>query len=203
MKLAKLKTSSSVPNRSGLSRRVFVFAVSLFTSSAVLSGCSGREQKQWKPETERRAFAVAPRQLAPEPVYNRLRWVHPPDVLPSREIAQNAAPVILPVIHLDLKNSTLDQAAAALASSSRYSSFCASSIANRRISISKLGTIDELANEIEAVAKIRVQVDHQGHALRFFPKPTTAPTIYATGAEPPAATVVGQEVLKNEYKSDN
>ncbi|MBX7144678.1 MAG: hypothetical protein K1X79_09530 [Oligoflexia bacterium] len=173
-----------------------------------LSACSGAHSLEWKPDQKRHAYAVSLSQTAPEPVYNRLRWVHAPDVMPARDLADSGAGVIFPVVHLDLKAVSLDEAAKALASTSHYSSFCASSIAGRKLTISKLGTIDELAVAIGKSADIRVQVDHEGRAVRFLPKPAPEPAFYGTAPGASAAApasqglaLVEKEVTPHEHQS--
>lgn len=143
--------------------------VTLATLAVGLGGCGG-EVKQWAPEREQKAYAMAYRQVAPQPVYNRLRWVQLPEVLPERDTADTSAPTIFPVFHLDLKNASLDEASRTLAATARYDSFCSSSIAGKKISLNRLGTVDELANEIAESAGITVQVDHSMKTVRFLPK---------------------------------
>ncbi len=178
-----------------------------------MTGCSGPKQKEWKPEKERRAHAVAYRQLAPEPVYNRLRWVHAPDNLPARSVdpssdSDSAAPVIFPITHLDLKSATLEEAGRALASSARYTSFCSSSISGRRVTLSKLGTIDELAAALAQTADVRVQIDHEGKAVRILPKPLPQPAFFGPDGKSTSEPVVEQtvtsdKVIEHEHKSPN
>lgn len=180
------------------------------TLALTVAGCGGPKSPEWKPDQKRHAYAVALTQTAPEPVYNRLRWVHPPDVLPSKEIAQSGAGVIFPVVHLDLKAVSLDEASKALASTSHYSSFCASSIATKKITFSKLGTIDELAEAISKSADIRVQIDHEGQAVRFLPKPAPEPAFYgespgtqANAKATQGLALVEKEVNPHEHQSTN
>src|SRR5690606_1426600 len=116
------------------------------------------------------AYSVSYRQTAPQPVYNRLRWVHPPEVLPARATHESTAPTIFPVFHVDLRNSTLEEAARVLAATARYESYCSSAIANRKISFNRLGTLNELAAALAASAGITVQVDHDMKTVRFLSK---------------------------------
>ncbi len=185
-----------------------VSVLSLSLLALTLSACSGTDTKQWKPETARRSHSIAYRQLAPEPVYNRLRWVHPPDNLseePKTEVT-SSAPVLFPVVHLDLKGTSLEEASRALAATARYSSFCASSVSGRKVTLSKLGTIDELGEALSSAADVQVHVDHEGRAVRIFPKPLPQPEFYGAEAKSAAAPVVPSGVLEekvanHEYKS--
>jgi len=133
---------------------------------ALSCGC-GPAGKQWKPGRQRRGYNMTERQLAPEPVYNRLRWVHLPYTTPPAEAGSAAGVRYMPVVHLELSNATLQEAASTLASIARYSSFCASPLANRRISINALGTIDELGASIASAENIEVIIDHNAREVRF------------------------------------
>ncbi len=139
----------------------FMLAVTL------LVGC-GPTSKEWEPDKkEPMVFDVAFRQLPPEPVYNRQRWVHLPEPLPSKELPDSSAPLIQPVFHMDLKNVTLEEAAKSLALTSRYTSYCASTIASQKISINSLGTTSELAEQISRKANVHVVVDDVNKEIRF------------------------------------
>lgn len=130
-----------------------------------LAGCSSRPGIT---NSERgHAYRVSFRQLPPEPVYNRVSFSQLPEVMPSRDLPNSDAGVISPMVHLDLKNSTLEEASSVLAAVSRYTSYCASSIAKQRISMNTLGTVDELADQISKEANIKVVVDHDARQVRF------------------------------------
>lgn len=139
----------------------------LATAAMLLSGC-GPTAKEWQPEKDtQKVYSVAANQLAPEPVYNRQRWVYLPEPLPSRELPDSDAPEIRPVFHMQLKNTKLEEVARLLAATARYNSYCNSSIADKKISIDTLGTIDELAEAISTKANIHVTVDHNDKQVRF------------------------------------
>lgn len=145
-------------------------------------GCSSSDSPEWKPDRERTGYIPAYRKHAPQPVYNRLTWVRPPSVMPARNVT-SAAPEILPVFHLDLKNASMDEAAQILAATARFSSYCSSTIADRKITINRLGTIDELAEEISSAAGITVQVDRESQTVRFLPKLAPQPEFFETKPE--------------------
>lgn len=134
------------------------------------AGCSSKGPKEWKPEVERHLFGIAVRQDAPQPVYKRTRLVYPPSPLPQPAVSRNAAPGIFPVIHLDLEDASLEEASRILGQSARYASYCASTIADQRITLSTLGTLDELASALEREANISVVVDHHNREVRFIAK---------------------------------
>lgn len=125
-----------------------------------------------------KAYLVATRQTAPEPVYNRVFMARPPEVMPAREVEFMNAPRVLPVIHLELKAVTLETVAQTLGGSARYRSYCAASIADKKFSIDALGTIDELADIISKKADVYVSVDHANREVRFLPNRNNVPRLY-------------------------
>ena len=132
-----------------------------------LSAC-GPSMKEWQPEdSSPKIYSISFRQIAPEAVYRRTRWVHLPDVLPASDVDSFASASIEPIFHLQLRNSTLEEAAQALAKAAGYSSFCASTLAQRKISINSLGTLRELAAEIGSAAAIHAVVDETSRQVRF------------------------------------
>lgn len=146
---------------------------------ALLMGCSTTDVPQWQPPKETRTFSVASRQLAPEPTYSRLRWVRPPEVIPSERKAEAEVPAIVPVMQLEIKDASLEEVARLLASTAQYSSYCSSLVAKQKVTLNRLGTIDELGKEIEKIAQIRVIIDHGSRQIRFLADHTpTAPRLY-------------------------
>ncbi|MCB0331916.1 MAG: hypothetical protein KDD55_00385 [Bdellovibrionales bacterium] len=134
----------------------------------LLPGCAATPESRKVPEVH----SIAHRQLPPEPVYNRLRWVEPPEVMPKRDRQfTDTRPLVLPVFHLSLEDSTLKEASLVLAGTSRYHSYCSSKIADQKISLQSLGTIDELAQLIASQANIRVIIDHTNKEVRFLAQP--------------------------------
>ncbi len=168
-----------------------------------LGACGGVATKDWSPDRPKTAYSVAYRKTAPPPVYNRLRWVHLPETMPERETAESTAPSIFPVFHLDLKNASLEEASQALAASARYDSYCASDLAHRKISLNRLGTLDELAQEIASSSGITVQVDHDMKTVRFLPKLAPQPEFAPEGLAGGTETGSTKEVTEHEHKSDN
>jgi len=178
--------------------------VSLLAAAVAGSGC-GADLKEWAPERERVGIAPVYRQVPPQPVYNRLRWVHLPEVLPVSSLS-SSAPAILPVFHLVLKNATLEDAAHTLAAMTRFDSYCSSSLADRKITIDRLGTLDELAAEIAVAAGITVQIDRASETVRFLPKMAPVPEFWGApenGQETPINEVLNNEVSLNEHQSIN
>lgn len=183
-----------------------IFSLSALATGLLLSSGCGPSLKEWSPERTQVGFAPVYHQVPPQPVYNRLRWVNPPSVLPARqEVASNSTPLIIPVFHLDLKNATMEEAAQVLGATARFDSYCSSSIADRKISINRLGTIDELAEEIENSAGITVQVDRESQTVRFLPKLAPQPEFLGETQSDSMTTskVLNNEVNANEHQSDN
>lgn len=148
-------------------------------------GCSANPQNVELAPTSK-AFRVTNRQLAPEPVYNRTRWVQLPDVLPvsGRESSRPAKsrealskPMVFPVINFELQDGTLKEAAQMLAASSQYQAFCDPSFAEQKLSLSMLGTIHELANKISETSGIDILIDHTNKEVRFVPRAISANSV--------------------------
>jgi len=147
-----------------------IITAALIAASALASGCSSNKAER----PSGKAYRVAFRQLPPQPVYNRVGFAHLPEVVPSRDLPRTNAPTLDPMVHLELKNSTLEEASEVLAAVSRYTSFCASTIAKQRITLNTLGTQQELADQISAEAGIKVVIDHENRQVRFLTGIVTA-----------------------------
>lgn len=152
---------------------------SLTLALVLIAGCSSSTTSSVSPEKASKAFTVANRQLAPEPVYNRLRWVQLPEVLPTAQYTSSTKaksqdslkkPMMFPVINFELKDGTLQEASQMLAASSQYKAFCDPSFAANPISVTMLGTIHEIANKISEVSGIDVLIDHTNREVRFVPR---------------------------------
>jgi hypothetical protein len=149
--------------------RVFHFLLSascLIALGVSTTGC-GPTIAEAKVDKTRKVYRIATRQHPPEPTYSRTRWVRPPDLKPDRDVTASSAPLLLPVIQLEVAETPLKEVAQILAATSRYRSYCAPSISQRTMSITSLGTIEELAHQIELEAGIRVVVDHTLQEIRF------------------------------------
>jgi hypothetical protein len=148
-------------------------------------GCSTSDVKPYEPTAKkgRTLFMPSYRVAGPEPVYARTRWVHPPEVLPSREGGDTDSsyetPPLRPVYELSISNGTLEQTCKVLASMARYSSYTSPSLAKEKFSLKNLGTIDELARIIEEKAQIKVVVDHENKEVRFLVRTTLEPTLFS------------------------
>jgi hypothetical protein len=150
----------------------------------LLSGCTTRKVGDQKKKPV--VFDVATRQLPPQPVYNRLTWVRPPEVLPDAEVPASEG-LIRPVFHLSLKKVSVEEATASLASSMRYSSYVASTLASKKISIEALGTVDELAQALSYEVDADVVVDHEGREIRVLARHSES----GLGQEPQFAQPAG------------
>lgn len=148
---------------------------------ASISGCSATPEAGTD-DFRQRTFAVATRQLPPEPPYNRLRWVHLPETLPS-ELPPAPQASLETVLEFEVRNIPLEEAAQILAASSRYSSFTASTVAGSKVSLRTLGTLEEIADQLAAQAGARAFVDHSDRALRFVAGSTVAPRFFEEDAQ--------------------
>jgi hypothetical protein len=88
------------------------------------------------------------------------------------------SPSLRTVIQLSLANATLEETARVLAATARYSSYTAPSIANHKVSIKNIGTIDELGRIIEKEAQVRVIVDHENKEVRFLAAEAQSPRLF-------------------------
>lgn len=132
----------------------------------LLTACSSGPS--FKKPRERTNFDVAFRQGAPQPVYSRTRWVHPPEVLPARGVSRVAsdAPRVNPVFQLALTNATIEEAATVLAQSAKYSSFCPEYAKTRRVTINASGTLEQLTEELSKITTLSFVVDHRSREIR-------------------------------------
>jgi hypothetical protein len=150
-----------------------------------LSACGGVKDYEPYATSDRTLFMPSVRSAAPEPVYSRARWFHPPDVMPQREMPGDdlrdnhpkGVKYIRPVFHVSLKNATLEETARVVAAMARYTSYTAPSIASRRFSIETLGTIDEVGAKITSKAGINVVIDHENREVRFLAPEAEAPKL--------------------------
>lgn len=140
-----------------------------------LVGCASKIP-QWEAANQNKAvFSIATQQLPPEPVYNPVRWVRPPQVLPTREAKVNRAPLIHPIIHFEVEKTPLEETARILAAVGRYRSYCSSLVAKRLVTLNTLGNMDELAQQISKITKTRVIIDHQNKEVRVVADTYIAP----------------------------
>lgn len=140
----------------------------------VVSGC-GAKRIQPEKRLTKSVYKVVSTQKPLAPIYNRTRWAHLPSVMPASAVnsSPSKAPRIFPVIELVLENDSLETAATIIAGTARYSSYCSSHIADDTITLTALGTIDELADRVAQEAGITVSVDHENREVRFVANSST------------------------------
>ena len=144
-------------------QRIFLAPLAFTLCLSAMLGCSARAPAS----SERKLFGISVQRYAPQPVYKRTRLVHLPSPLPEPNAQSSAAPLILPVIHFEIVDASLEEAAKILGKTSRYSAYCASTVADKHITLTALGTVDELAEQIAKIAKIETIVDHHNREVRF------------------------------------
>lgn len=150
-------------------------------ATALLSGCSSTPEAGTAVDDRQRTFGVAIRQLPPEPPYHRLRFVHLPEMLPN-PLPPQAQSELRTVMEFEVRNMTVQEAAQVLAASSRYSSYAASTVADTRVSLRMLGTLDEIAERIAEQAGAKAYVDHVGRSIRFVSGSYIAPQFFEDSA---------------------
>jgi hypothetical protein len=150
----------------------------MFTFMFGLVGCNSMQSSS-KNKAEEKFFGMQTRQLPPEPVYSRLRWVHPPQATGAQTPVRRASQTrIDPVFHLSVERVTLERLSQLLAEAARYDSYCSSLIADKIFSFNMLGTVSELAKAIEQEAGISAVVDHENRQIRFLSGSFVAPEFY-------------------------
>ncbi len=150
--------------------------ITIFATLCLTSCSSSREGPQWSSTKKRpNTYRMATRQIPPQPVYGATTWVRPPQMAPNRKVEASDADVIQQIVKLDIKDRPLSEVVLILAATARYRSYCSSKVAKRRLTISSLGTLSELAMQIEDAANITVVVDHANKEVRFLPKSSIKP----------------------------
>ena len=137
------------------------FNMKLFILIIVMLSMSGCHYKYTGTNStlDRRVHIFAVRQSPLAPTYNRIRTVHLAEPLPSRDNHPVSNRIITPVFQFEV--------ALILANTAKYSAHCDPDIANKKVSIITLGTIDEIAKEIENETGITVNIDHKNKEVRF------------------------------------
>lgn len=110
------------------------------------------------------------RKYAPEPIYSRVTMARPPETHPASVSIQKGDAKFFQILHFQIRNQSLEETAKLLAGTSRYHSYCAASIADQKITIDTIGTIDEIGEKIAAQMGIDVTIDHVNKEVRFLRK---------------------------------
>lgn len=121
----------------------------------------------------KRVYQIAEQQLPHEVTYSRLRWVHLPATQPPAALqraSDSVRPRLLPIVHLSIENKSLCDAASALASLMRYTSYCSSQLRKEITSVEALGTIYELAEIIADNHVVKIVIDEENKEIRFLPR---------------------------------
>ncbi len=145
-------------------KKKFLPIYCLFLFSPILFACSPKYSNK---TVERKVHIFAVRQLPQPLVYNRVKTVHLASPLPSREKHPVSNKIITPVFQFEAEDSTLGEVVMILANTAKYSAYCDKQLENIKISLITLGTVEEIANEIEKDAGITVDVDHVNKEIRF------------------------------------
>lgn len=111
-------------------------------------------------------YPTAFRQNAPDPVYSRLTWSHLPE--PIQKKADTESPYIMPTVSFELPNSSLEETLQALAQTIGYRWSYPAELGTRRVSVKRVGTIDEILSEIGRQAGVETELDHEQRLVRAF-----------------------------------
>jgi hypothetical protein len=114
-------------------------------------------------------YLQAARTEAPQPVYNRVFMARPPQVLPSTKNIENKGSPVDPVFQLEASDETVENVVRQLGKAARYRTYTAASVADIKISIESLGTIQELTDTISSAAGVYISVDSANRELRVLP----------------------------------
>jgi hypothetical protein len=127
----------------------------------VLGGCSSYGKR------EKPIYSISAQTAPPQAVYHKLMAVRPPVVYPNIDGPDTNAKLYLNNFHLDLNNVPVEQAVKAIAGAVSYRSYTASSFANEKVTITAIGTVDELLAKIADKVDATVTVDHEHQEVRF------------------------------------
>lgn len=111
-------------------------------------------------------YPTAFRQNGPEPVYSRLTWSHLPQ--PVQKKADNDAPYLMPKLSFELPNSNLEETLQALAQTIGYRWSYPAELGERRVSVKRVGTVEEILSEIGRQAGVETELDHEQRLVRAF-----------------------------------
>lgn len=134
----------------------------ILSALVVLAACSSRPDVVVRTEYYPSAF----RQNAPEPVYSRLMWSHLPQPIQAK--ADNDAPYLMPKISFELPNSNLEETLQALAQTIGYRWSYPAELGTRRVSVKRVGTVDEILSEIGRQAGVETELDHEQRLVRAY-----------------------------------
>lgn len=125
----------------------------LVTTALLLSACTKTTSK---PRLE---LAPVTRQTAPELAYATSKWVQPEQPIPGQ--VSNNTPLLSPEFCLELESATLKEALHALSQSIGYGVDVPASLAGRKVSLNKVGTMEQLLDALAKQASVMARINHQ------------------------------------------
>jgi hypothetical protein len=143
----------------------------IFISSlaVLLIGCSGETLQPADPA----AFTYATRTLPPQPVYNRITSVRPPEPLPKRwkidsreTVSEGESDQKVQKYAFVADSVPLEEAVSRIAKQAGYSFYCQDSIARNIISIDVSGSLDDVLRGVEVKSGTQITVDHSARHIR-------------------------------------
>jgi hypothetical protein len=73
----------------------------------------------------------------------------------------------MPVMQFSVDQKSLVEVAQLLADSYRYGFYCSPIVADRKITLRAIGTLDELSAQVAELGQVKVTVDHENRELRI------------------------------------
>ncbi len=131
-----------------------------------LASCSSTEQP-----VVVEYYPVSYRQLPPEPVYSRITLSHLPQPVGTKRAV--SAPMLSPVLMVDLPHSDLREAVEALAQALGYRTEYPRGLLSRPVSIKMEGRIDQLIREVEKQAQVIIVLNHDERRVIVSPEPSS------------------------------
>lgn len=116
------------------------------------------------PEVPVVTYEPAHQQLPAEPVYSRTRWSQLPGAYPVSSTKES--PYFMPPLRVDLPNTTLAGAIGAVAKTIGYEQAVDPEVANRRVSLQRSGSLEEIVAEIGEQSDTITVVDHEQRVVR-------------------------------------
>lgn len=140
----------------------------LLVSLPLITGCAFLGYYEKGTPKEKIVFKVADTTHAMQPIYGTHRTVLPPYVNPSRDLPESDAKFYPRYRIKPQAGSTVEQATETLAATMGYRYYCSSLVAERKISLDKTGTIQQLIEELESKGHVRVVIDEELKDIRVF-----------------------------------
>ena len=143
--------------------------IGLLSLSMLLVACSSNERR-----VVYDYYTPAYRQLPPEPVYSRVMWSHLPEPLPAEY--GGSAPLLRPVLSLDMPKTTFAEVLESLAITLGYQCAfldnpSAAPLLSRSVSMKTSGYPEQLFDELGMQVGVQIEVDHLRRSIEVIASP--------------------------------